>query len=111
MMTIRNVLHALGQEVDTMVECGTGEVSWTDLEKFSGQAIDSVNFLDEVVLDFNKTMMEHFNFFVDLQASDAWVHMAPEERRRAMDLVNDMNQMYDFFFCGAIDPHGMKHFQ
>jgi len=100
MMTIRNVLQALGQEVDTMVEFGTGEVSWTDLEKFSGQAIDSVNFLDEVVLDFNKTMMEHFDFFVDLQASDAWAHMAPEERRRAIDLVDDMRDVYDFFFYG-----------
>lgn len=100
MMTIRNVLHALGQEVDTMVECGTGEVSWTDLAKFSGQAIDSVNFLDEVVPDFNKTMMEHFDFFVDLQASDAWVHMAPEERRRAQEVMGEMRDVYDFFFYG-----------
>ena len=98
MMTIRNVLHALGQEVDTMVEYGTGEVSWTDLEKFSGRAIDAVNCLDGAAMAFNKTMMSHFDFFVDLQSSDAWAHMAPEERRRAMDLVSDMREVYDFFF-------------
>jgi len=99
-MTIRNVLQALGQEVGTMVEYGTGEVSWTDLEKFSGQAIDAVNFLDDVVADFNATMKKHFEFFVDMKASDAWVHMSPAERRRAQEVMSEMRYMYDFFFHG-----------
>lgn len=100
MMTIRNVLQALGEEVDTMVEYGTGSVSWTDLEKFSGQAIDAVNFLDEVVTDFNATMMKQFDFFVDMQASDAWAHMTPAERRKAQEVMGEMRDVYDFFFHG-----------
>ena len=103
MTAIRDVLHTLGQEVDTMVEFGTGQVSWTDLEKFSGQAIDAVNVLDGASIVFIKTMVAYFDFFVDLQASDAWTHMAPEERRRAMDLVGDMRELYDFFFYEGKD--------
>lgn len=100
MMTIRNCLHALGQEVDIMCEFGTGEISWTDLEKFSGQAIDAVNYLDEVAVDFHRTMLKQFDFFVDMQASDAWAHMGPDERRRAQEVMGEMRDVYDFFFYG-----------
>jgi hypothetical protein len=100
MMTIRNVLHALGQEVDTMVEYGTGEVSWTDLEKFSGQAIDAVNYLDEAVGDLAVAFASYKDFFRDLQASEAWLHFSPDQRRRAIEVMGDMDDMYHFFLRG-----------
>ena len=100
MMTIRNVLEFLGQEGTILVEDGTGEVSWTDLEKFSGQAIDAVNFLDEAMDDLATSFKNHSEFFRDLQASDAWVHMTPNQRRVAQDVMGTMSDMYYFFLDG-----------
>lgn len=100
MMTIRNVLEFLGVEVTTLVEDGTGEVSWTDLENFSGQAIDAVNFLDEAMDDLATAFKNHCEFFRDLQASDAWAHMTPNQRRVAQDVMGSMTDMYYFFLDG-----------
>ena len=100
MMTIRNVLEFLGGEVAELVESGTGEVSWTDLENFSGQAIDAVNFLDEAMDDLATSFKSHYEFFRDLQASDAWAHMTPNQRRKAQDVMGNMSDMYHFFLDG-----------
>jgi hypothetical protein len=45
-------------------------------------------------------MVKQFDFFVDMQASDAWAHMNPAERRKAQEVMGEMRDVYDFFFYG-----------
>jgi hypothetical protein len=94
---IKDTLEDLGQEVSNLIEFGSGSVNWRALEKFSGEAIDAGNFLDSMVGGLGKHFQAHFDFFINLQASDAWTHMTPAQRRHAHSIMERISTFTQFF--------------